>query len=135
MAAADYADLLQPGDHGSTFAGGPLVCSAALAVLEIVDDPALLRRVRELGAELRERLLGLEGVAEVRGRGLMIGIGLREGIDATEVAARALEAGLVINVPEPGSLRMLPPLTIGEDEVDRATALLANAVLRAGGSR
>src|SRR4051794_36760058 len=69
------ADVLEPGDHGSTFAGGPVATAAALAVLNVVDDPALLRRVRELGEALRSRLGQIEGVDEVRGRGLMIGVG------------------------------------------------------------
>ena len=60
----------------------PVAAAAALAVLDIVDDPALLRGVRELGARLRDGLLALDGVAEVRGRGLMIGVGLEDGIDA-----------------------------------------------------
>ena len=128
VAAPDFADVLEPGDHGSTFAGGPLVSSAALAVLEIVDDPALLRAVRELGADLRERLLDLAGVDEVRGRGLMIGIDLAPGLDAAEIAAAALRAGLVVNVPEPGTLRLLPPLVIGKDEIDQAVGLLADAI-------
>src|SRR5215218_10437922 len=67
------ADVLELGDHGSTFAGAPLATAAALAVLEIVEDPALLRRVRELGASLRAGLEALDGVVETRGRGLMIG--------------------------------------------------------------
>ena len=80
--------VLEAGDHGSTFAGGPLVARAALAVLDIVDDPALLRGVRELGAALREGLLGTRGVREVRGRGLMLGVGFEEGIDAAAIGAR-----------------------------------------------
>jgi acetylornithine/N-succinyldiaminopimelate aminotransferase len=125
LAAPEVSEVLQPGDHGSTFAGGPLIASAALSVLEIVDDPELLRRVRDLGAALRERLEELDAVREVRGRGLMIGVGLEEGIDAARVAARALESGLVLNVPEPGTLRLLPPLTIGEAEVERAVEVIA----------
>ena len=93
--------MLEPGDHGSTFAGGPVATAAALAVLDVVDDPALLRRVRELGAELREGLEALDGVAETRGRGLMVGVGLEEGIDAAAVGADLLERGLVVNVPGP----------------------------------
>ena len=93
--------MLEPGDHGSTFAGGPVATAAALAVLDIVDDPALLRRVRELGAELREGLEALDGVREMRGRGLMVGVGLEEGIDAAAVGADLLERGLVVNVPAP----------------------------------
>ena len=72
----EAGEVLEPGDHGSTFAAGPVASAAALAVLEIVDDPALLRSVRELGAQLREGLLAHDGVREVRGRGLMAGVGL-----------------------------------------------------------
>ena len=79
ITAPEAAEVLEPGDHGSTFAGGPVATAAALAVLDIVDDPVLLRQVRELGAYLRERLQALDGVAETRGRGLMVGVGLERG--------------------------------------------------------
>ena len=131
VAAPDYADVLQPGDHGSTFAGGPLTATVALAVLEIVDDPELLRRVRELGATLRGRLEALDGVREVRGRGLMIGVGLEDGIDAKAVAAAALEDGLVVNVPEPGTIRLLPPLVIEAEDAERGVSLLGEAIAAA----
>ncbi|MGH2974397.1 MAG: aspartate aminotransferase family protein [Solirubrobacterales bacterium] len=125
----EAGEVLEPGDHGSTFAGGPVASAAALAVLEIVDDPALLRRVRELGASLRDALLGLDGVREVRGRGLMLGIGLADGIDAEAIGADLLERGLVVNVPEPGTLRLLPPLTVDPDQVERAVATIDAALL------
>jgi acetylornithine/N-succinyldiaminopimelate aminotransferase len=128
VAAPPLADVLQPGDHGSTFAGGPLVATAALTALELTDDPQLLRGVRETGADLRERLEAIDGVREVRGRGLMLGVGLADRIDASEAAAAALASGLVVNVPEPGTLRLLPPLTIGEAEVERGCSLLAAAL-------
>ena len=121
--------MLEPGDHGSTFAGGPLASAAALAVLDIVDDPALLRRVRELGGRLRDDLLALDGVREVRGRGLMLGVGLDEGIDAAAVGADLLERGLVVNVPEPGTLRLLPPLTVDSDQIERAVATIGASLL------
>jgi predicted acetylornithine/succinylornithine family transaminase len=122
-------EVLEPGDHGSTFAAGPVACTAALAVLEIVDDPALLRLVRELGATLRDGLLALDGVREVRGRGLMAGVGLEDGIDAAAVGSDLLERGLVVNVPEPGTLRLLPPLTVDTDQIDRAVASIGKALL------
>ena len=78
VSGAEAARVLEPGDHGSTFAGGPVVAAAALAVLEIIDQPELLRRVRELGLQLRDGLLALPGVREVRGRGLMVGVGLEK---------------------------------------------------------
>jgi acetylornithine/N-succinyldiaminopimelate aminotransferase len=123
------ADALEPGDHGSTFAGGPVATAAALAVLDIVDDPALLRRVRELGAYLREGLEAIEGVRETRGRGLMIGVGLEKGIDGPAVGADLLQRGLVVNVPRPDTLRLLPPLVIDSDHADRAVGLIAESLL------
>ena len=124
----ELGGVLGGGDHGSTFAGAPIVAAAALAALEVIDDPALLRRVRELGARLMEALAAIDGIAQVRGRGLMVGVSLREGIGAQAVAARALGAGLVINVPGPGMLRFLPPLMIGTAEVDEAAATIRRAL-------
>jgi acetylornithine/N-succinyldiaminopimelate aminotransferase len=123
------ADVLEVGDHGSTFAGGPVAAAAALAVLEIVDDPALLRRVRELGGYMCEQLDDLQGVKEIRGRGLMVGVGLEEGIDGAAVGADLLGRGLVVNVPRPDTLRLLPPLLIDSDHVDRATGLIGESLL------
>ncbi len=122
-------EVLEPGDHGSTFAAGPLASVAALAVLDIVDEPALLRRVRELGAQLREDLLALDGVGEVRGRGLMLGVGLAGEIDAAALGADLLERGLVVNVPGPGTLRLLPPLTVDPDQLRRAVTTIEAALL------
>ncbi|HET9184866.1 MAG TPA: acetylornithine/succinylornithine family transaminase [Solirubrobacterales bacterium] len=123
------ADALEPGDHGSTFAGAPLATAAALTVLDVVDDPALLRRVRELGAQLREGLERLEGVREARGRGLMVGVGLEPGIDAAAVGGDLLGRGLVVNVPNAETLRLLPPLLIDSDQVYRAVDLIGESLL------
>ena len=120
--------VLERGDHGSTFAGGPLVASAAIAAFEVINDPELLRRVRELGARLSVGLEALPGVAEVRGRGLMIGVGLAEGAVAADCRDRLLELGLVVNAPDASTLRLLPPLTIGEAEVDEAVSLIRRAL-------
>jgi predicted acetylornithine/succinylornithine family transaminase len=121
-------DVLERGDHGSTFAGAPIAAAASLAALDVLDDAELLRRTREVGARFMERLEGMRGVAEVRGRGLMVGVTLAEGLDAADAAARALEEGLVINVPGPDMLRFLPPLIIGSDEADEAGAILARVL-------
>jgi acetylornithine/N-succinyldiaminopimelate aminotransferase len=128
VATAELGDVLERGDHGSTFAGAPIAAAAALAALEVIDDPDLLRRVRSLGAGFMERLAGLDGIAEVRGRGLMVGVSLENGLDAADVALRALEAGAVINVPGPGMLRFLPPLVIGEEEVEFAIDILGDVL-------
>jgi acetylornithine/N-succinyldiaminopimelate aminotransferase len=113
-----YADVFAPGDHGSTFAGGPVACAAALAVLDVVSAPALLERVRTLGARLAEGLAALRGVTTVRGRGLMLACDFADG-SAPELVRRALvEQRLVLNATGPATLRLLPPLTIGDGEVD-----------------
>ncbi len=129
VTSPEAADVLEPGDHGSTFAGGAVVSAAALAVLDLIDDPALLRQVRERGAALCDALLAVEGVEEVRGRGLMIGVGLGPGIDAAALGADLLRNGLIVNVPEPGTLRLLPPLTVDSAQIERAVALIAESLL------
>jgi acetylornithine/N-succinyldiaminopimelate aminotransferase len=122
-------EILKTGDHGSTFAGGPVVSAAALAVLELVDEPTLLRQVRERGVELRDALLALDGVEEVRGRGLMVGVGLAADLDAAAIGADLLRAGLIVNVPEPGTLRLLPPLTVDSAQIGRAVGLIGESLL------
>jgi acetylornithine/N-succinyldiaminopimelate aminotransferase len=118
------ADVLQPGDHGSTFAGGPVIASAALAALELTDDAALLDGVLARGRRLAEGLQRLAHVVAVRGRGLMLACELD--VAAPEVTRRALlEQRLVTNATGPTSLRLLPPLNVTEDEVDEALARLA----------
>jgi predicted acetylornithine/succinylornithine family transaminase len=129
LTTPEAGEVLGPGDHGSTFAGGPVACAASLAVLEIVDDPVLLRRVRELGADLRRRLLAIDGVQGVRGRGLMLGVALEPGIDAASVGADLLQRGLIVNVPEPGTLRLLPPLTVDSAQVEHAAGTIEAALL------
>jgi acetylornithine/N-succinyldiaminopimelate aminotransferase len=128
VAAAEVADTLQPGDHGSTFAGGPLVAAAALACFDVIDTPELLRGVRGWGGRLRDGLEAIAGVAEVRGRGLMIGVGLDQGLDAIEVRDALLADGLVTNAPDAATIRLLPPLTIGEAEVGGALEKLGRAL-------
>ena len=118
ICAPRYADVFAPGDHGSTFAGGPVACAAALAVLDVVEDPELLARVRTLGARLAEGLAALPGVVAVRGRGLMLACDFAGG-GAPELVRRALlDQRLVVNATGPATLRLLPPLTIGDEHVD-----------------
>jgi predicted acetylornithine/succinylornithine family transaminase len=124
ITGARHADTFAPGDHGSTFAGGAVVSAAALAALDVLLDERLLARVRELGELARERLAALPHVVEVRGRGLMLGFDLD--IDAPEVVRRALlEQHLVVNATGPVTVRLLPPLVIGEAEVEDCMARLA----------
>jgi acetylornithine/N-succinyldiaminopimelate aminotransferase len=127
VATPEVGDILELGDHGSTFAGGPLVAAASLAAFEVIDDRDLLRSVRDLGTRFCEGLAELDAVGEVRGRGLMVGARL-DGANAREVAARALEAGLIINPIGDDTLRFLPPLVIGEAEVDQALDILGRTL-------
>jgi predicted acetylornithine/succinylornithine family transaminase len=128
ITGARHADTFAPGDHGSTFGGGPVVCAAALAALDVLLDESLLARVRELGELLAELIATLPHVTEVRGRGLMVAFDLD--LDAPGVVRRALlEQHLVVNATGPATVRLLPPLVIGEAEVEdcvrRLRAVLA----------
>jgi acetylornithine/N-succinyldiaminopimelate aminotransferase len=119
------ADVFAAGDHGSTFAGGPVQCAAGLAVLDVIDDEALLASVRELGEHLRHAVGELPGVGEVRGRGLMIAFELAEG-GAPELVTRALtEERLVLNATGPTTVRLLPPLIIDRSQADEALRRLS----------
>ena len=119
VTSPELAGVLEPGDHGSTFAGNPLASAAANAALDVIDDPALLESVREQGERLREGLRALPRVRDVRGPGLMVAADVDA--DAPDVARRALlEQHLVINATGPGTLRFVPPLVITPDEIDEA---------------
>jgi len=119
------ADVLGPGDHGSTFAGGPLVARAALEALELCSEERLLERVTELGERLMAGLRRLPYVTEVRGRGLMVGADLDPARPAGELARRALlEQRLVVNATGPATIRLEPPLVVTEAEIDEALARL-----------
>jgi len=116
--------VFAPGDHGSTFAGGPVAAAAANAVLDVVDDPAFLSGVHERGERLAEGLRELPRVTAIRSRGLMVAADVDAG--APDLARRALlEQRLVINATGPATLRLLPPLTVSEAEIDDALGRLA----------
>jgi acetylornithine/N-succinyldiaminopimelate aminotransferase len=121
------ADVFAPGDHGSTFAGGPVVCAAALAALELTDDPGLLARVQELGERFAEELRRLPHVLAVRGRGLMLACELD--IPAPELVRELLlQQRLVANATGPTTLRLLPPLILEEAEIEDALGRLRVAL-------
>ncbi|MGI8557041.1 MAG: aspartate aminotransferase family protein [Solirubrobacteraceae bacterium] len=114
-----YADVFEPGDHGSTFPGGPVVCAAAHAALDVLLDERLLERVRSLGERLRAGLEELPHVLSVRGRGLMIAFDVD--LDAVEVVRRALvQQRLIVNATGPVTVRLLPPLIVDERDCDAA---------------
>ncbi len=115
------ADTLQPGDHGSTFAGGPVAAAAANAVFDVIDRPEFLQEVRTKGAHLAQALEDLPAVTARRGRGLMHAIDVEA--DAPAAVLRALtEERLVANATGPHTIRFLPPLTISHEQIDDAAA-------------
>jgi acetylornithine/succinyldiaminopimelate/putrescine aminotransferase len=121
VAAPEHSDVLVPGDHGSTFAGGPVVAAAANAILDEVERDELLARVRVAGERLRAGLerLGLD----VRGIGLMLAFTIAE---APALVGRALaEQRLVLNATGPDTVRLLPPLTVSDAEIDAAVERIA----------
>ncbi len=124
--AASARDVLEPGDHGSTFAGGPLVATAALAVLEHGRRPRAAGAASgSSGRSCATGSAAIDGVREVRGRGLMLGVGLEEGIDAAALAAAAAASRAWSSTsPSPGTLRLLPPLVISDEEAERARAAI-----------
>jgi acetylornithine/N-succinyldiaminopimelate aminotransferase len=121
------ADVFQPGDHGSTFAGGPVVAAAAMTVLDITSESALLAQVREAGDSLRERLGNLPHVLSVRGRGLMLACEVD--VPAPDVVRLALQRErLVVNATGPTTIRLLPPLNASEEELLDGSARLGRAL-------
>ncbi|MFE1084542.1 acetylornithine transaminase [Brevibacterium sediminis] len=114
--------LLEAGQHGTTFGGNPIACAAALAVLETIESEGLHDHAADINDWLTPQLTALDGIGEITGQGLLIGIEILpdaagEIPDSKAVAARALEAGFIINPVAPGRLRLAPPLTITEEEL------------------
>ncbi|MEN8179610.1 MAG: aspartate aminotransferase family protein [Pseudomonadota bacterium] len=134
LAKGPAAEVLGPGAHGSTFGGNPLVCRVGLSVLKTLESEQLVERAAALGqqmlASFRDRLLELDGVTDVRGSGLMIGLELDR--PCGELVTQALERGLLINVTADSVIRLLPPLIISDDEaeqiIDTVSALVADFI-------
>ena len=121
LAKEQFGSVLTPGTHGTTFGGNPVVLSGAVEILNRLDEE-FLKDVREKGEYIRNKVSSFKDVSEVRGMGLMIGIDLKNQ-KAADVAARCVENGLLILTAKQ-SLRMLPPLTITYDEIDRGLEIL-----------
>jgi acetylornithine aminotransferase len=119
IAFGPAADLLQPGQHGTTFGGNPVACAAALAVLDTLAADGVLDQVKQLGEKLRGGIeaIGHPLVSHVRGAGLLLGIVLTEPL-APQVQQAAQDAGFLVNAPAPDVVRLMPPLIIGDEEVD-----------------
>ncbi|WP_296664839.1 acetylornithine transaminase [Demequina sp.] len=117
--------LLAKGDHGTTFGGNPLAAAAALATLDVIEEEGLLAHAKALGEHLRTALGAIDGVVEVRGEGLMLGIGLSAAVSA-DVARAAVEAGFIVNPPSPDTIRLVPALTLTRPEADLFVAWMAD---------
>jgi acetylornithine aminotransferase len=126
IVSRELAGVLVPGDHGSTFAGGPFVCRAALVFLRLLEEGGLQERVRERGAELRAGLADMQGelsvITELRGRGLIQGVRLARG--AEDVQKGLYQRGLILNRTGGDVLRLLPAYVITSDEIQRGLALM-----------
>jgi acetylornithine/N-succinyldiaminopimelate aminotransferase len=130
LVASDSASCFEYGDQGGTFNGAPLMAAVGCAVLETVLAPGFLDTVAATGAYLAARLRALSdelGHGEVRGRGLLLALALKD-LDAGKVVQAALDRGLLINAPRPDSLRFMPSLTVSRDEIDQMMGLLRESL-------
>lgn len=121
LVSEKLGDILQPGMQGSTFGGNPLACAGARVVLRRVNDPAFLESVKEKGAYLKERLEAMPQVEYVRGRGMMLGVKLKEK-DAHDVLVECAKQGLLILTAKE-LVRFLSPLTITQEDMDQGLAI------------
>ena len=130
LARGEAAGLFEPGNHGSTFGGNPLACAAALAVIDTIEQESLCSRARILGDRIlsgfNKSLAGNNQVKEIRGKGLMLAIELNE--DAPNLVNDALEAGILINVAQGNVIRLLPPLTLTDEEADSIVESVSNLI-------
>jgi acetylornithine/N-succinyldiaminopimelate aminotransferase len=130
LARGVAAKVFKPGNHGTTFGGGPLVSVAAITTLEVIERDGLLDHAHRMGeviqSGLRRELQGVAGVADIRGMGLMIGVELAR--PCAEIVRRGLEAGIVLNVTADKVIRLLPPLVIREDEARQLVSIVATLV-------
>ncbi|MFI5427825.1 aminotransferase class III-fold pyridoxal phosphate-dependent enzyme [Aeromicrobium sp. UC242_57] len=123
IAIGDAATLLQPGNHGTTFGGNAVATAAALAVIATIESENLLDHVTTIGDQIRRGLVDHPLVAEVTGRGLLVGIVLREPL-AAEAQKAALEAGVILNNATAERLRLAPPLILSEDQAADAVTTI-----------
>jgi predicted acetylornithine/succinylornithine family transaminase len=127
-ARADVAAAFAPGDHATTFGGQPLAARAALAVLEVMEREDVPARAARAGARLCESLAKIDGVADVRGAGLLVAAELAGERDARVVAQACLDQGLVVNAVTPTALRFAPPLLVTDDEIAAAVAIVKDVL-------
>jgi len=131
VAREDVAEAFRPGDHATTFGGGPVPCAAALAVLDVISTEGLVENSARMGellvAKLRDGLASAPAVKDVRGVGLLVGVEL-SGEYSRDVVDACRERGLLVNNVRPDMIRLSPPLIVTADEVERAVAILAGVL-------
>ena len=132
VATGQAAALLEPGQHGTTFGGNPVACAAALAVIGTIRSQSLLERVQQLGSAWSRQLAAVDGVDQVRGRGLLLGVGLEDGLPpAAEIAAALAVGGFIVNAPRPDTIRLAPPFILSDDDARAFTTTLSEVLARA----
>lgn len=127
IALGEAADLFQPGDHGSTFGGNPVATAAGLAVIDTIEKKDLLKRVTEIGTDLMAEIALIEGVKNVRGAGLLIGVEFSNPI-AKEVAKRCEKNGLLVNGNSETVIRLAPPLIITDAEIKKFLTIFSTSI-------
>lgn len=125
LAAAPAAEAFVKGDHGSTFAGGPVICAAALATIQVIRDESLVQRSEEMGAYLRNQLMKLKP-QDIRGLGLIVGVDLS--CDCKSLVEKALQKGVLINSTGEHTIRLIPPLVVGKDDIDKVVSVIAESL-------
>lgn len=130
LANGEAATLFQPGHHGSTYGGNPLVCAAALAVIDTLENENLVSKAKQLGETFLQKFLvnldGIDGVKEIRGKGLMIAIELDK--PCGDILHQALEHGLLLNVTAGNVVRLLPPLVISDQQLDQIVTTTSDLI-------
>jgi acetylornithine aminotransferase len=121
IAYGKAAQLLQPGDHGTTFGGNPVACAAANAVLDVIESKKLMQSAKVFEKKIKKSLSTTPGVSEVRGRGLLLGIELNRPI-AKKIAIAMLEAGVVVNAANDQTIRIAPPLIVTMPQIEKFIA-------------
>ena len=127
IALGSAAELFKPGEHGSTFGGNPISCAAGLAAINEIEKRSLNEKALELGEFLKGELLEIEGVSEVRGRGLLIGIGLEKPW-AKEIANFLMAKGVLVNAPNENTIRIAPPLIITKKEASKFVKIFSEVM-------
>jgi acetylornithine aminotransferase len=131
IAYGKAAQLLEPGDHGTTFGGNPIACAAANAVLDVIESKKLMQSAKVFEKKIKKSLSAVPGVSEVRGRGLLLGIELATPI-AKKVTAEMLDAGIIVNAANEKTIRIAPPLIVTMTQVEKFISVFKKVMKEVG---